>query len=302
MVSKSGDVMQQTVKPDLDDLANTISFSAYCEQRDANFQLVEELRKNKYLFTSTSKQYPDIITAYEQRLLGINADGNQLFYLLSKAKDLLQMFKAGTDVYKFIQWYNNPKQDEKNIVQANHPRETAHRMIDDLANRSNYYGFVAALENQTFTDMYLDDYIEWYGWPELCKTPSRIKAYETIFFDQIYYGVYNTAAMGLRYRLGDTGWYAYYCIYTYRLGSNCTYVLLSKEKITDWNTLYRDMKNQRSVSIPENCPFQIDSGINWDYRARSYCRLIETQRASLTSSIDYYLNKWITPQNYHDEL
>jgi hypothetical protein len=221
-----------------------------------------------------------------------------LWAIVTKAKDLLGLFNQSRT---FFAWYNKSPTAETKAV--NHPREISHRCINDLNESKSEYGVVFAIENQTNDTLYLDGTINWYGWPLYCLVPQRIEALETAFFDRNYSAPYNAAAAGFRYKIGTTGWYLYLAAYTYRFNSNCmTYVQLSRRGDISWNDIYQKLLQQDSNARTPDGSFLAASSINLQPKAKAVFQLALGENSGILSSINYFLNPWQTPQDYHDEL
>ncbi|WP_394846342.1 hypothetical protein LZC95_02620 [Pendulispora brunnea] len=244
------------------------------------------------------------VRSYEYVRRGTNELALNLWTLVSRAKDLFQMFNAAR---AFCAWYNqSPVAEEKN---ANHPREQTHRMLDDLVSTAGNNGIVGVIENQCDQDLILDDWIHWYGWVDRLKIPQIIGSYETRPFDCVYSGAFwHTAAVGFRYRIGkaspgQTQWYAYICFYNNRFSSNYTYVYISRNKNESWDTLYDAMESNSSIANgPTGCPYLMSSAITLNYRAGAYAQVAQEDRADLLTSLKYALLPWRTPVDYKDEL
>jgi len=62
------------------------------------------------------------------------------------------------------------------------------------------------------------------------------------------------------------------------------------------------MQKSTSYSRPSNGPYFLNSQIDTGFRASASAQLGNADRQSLTTSIAYMVNRWITPRDYKDEL
>jgi hypothetical protein len=281
---------------------NRTSFSDYVRNRSTTFDYAAAIRRKSQPVSPPDEQLeqPEVVEAYELALRGVDHAGVTLWPLVSKAKDLLGLFNGVTG---FSRWYNStPGSEPVPVLEVNHPRLQIHREFDDLHVASRDNGIVGLIENQSPEELVLEDWHSWYGWAVSVPLPVKIAAYQTGFFNWSYSGPFwHTAAVGLKYTVGNTGWFAYIAVYTSRLSSNYCRVILSKPSIT-WDHLYDSMQRNTSFSKPADGTFFLSSQIDLAYRAKAVAQLGTVQHQKEITTLEYMFGKWLTPKDYKDEL
>jgi hypothetical protein len=281
---------------------NSISYSDYIKRRDPTFDYPSKMRTRSPLVLHPDDQsnYPQVVLAYELALANINSELVPLWDIIIKAGQLINLFN---NVDRFVKWYNNVQSgSDSEHLEVTHPRIMIHRAFDDLNNVSRSNGIVAMIENQSSYTLMLEDWISWYGWGEAVGLPAKVKSYETQYLNWVYNGtLYKTAAIGLRYSVGSSGWYAYICFYTSSLDFNYSFVCLSRD-VRKWGDIYKEFKASASYSKPSESPVFINSLIDSRFRAMATAQVGMVKDESWITSLTDMFNPWKTPVDYRDEL